>query len=148
MGIQHAQPGSSGWSVRGAMLVSSLAGLLTTDAFAAEAPAREAPAAGKTERCIPIHSIRQTKVVDDQTIIFYTTGNRNFMNRLSHNCGGLEMADSFSYKTSQSQLCNVDIITVLNRMGSSFAPGPSCGLGEFEPIDAGQLEELTGKRDR
>jgi hypothetical protein len=55
------------------------------------------------------------------------------------------MADSFSYRTSQSQLCSIDVISVLNRMGSDFAPGPSCGLGMFEPIDQKQLDELTRK---
>lgn len=101
--------------------------------------------AEKAERCIPINSIKQTKVLDDQSVIFYTNGNRNYLNRLPYSCGGLRMADSFMYRTSQSQLCSVDIITVLNRMGSNFAPGPSCGLGLFEEIDKEQLEALTKK---
>lgn len=125
-----------------AALILSLA---TTGASAAEAVADNTAAAGRTERCIPIRSIRQTKVIDDQTIVFYTAGNRNYRNRLPHSCSGLAIADSFSYRTSQSQLCSVDIISVLNRMGSDFAPGPSCGLGEFEAIDSKQLEELTRK---
>lgn len=109
-------------------------------------PARADDSPAGSERCIPIHSIKQTKVLDDQNIVFYTSNNRNFRNRLPHGCSGLAIADSFMYRTSQSQLCNVDIITVLNRMGSNFTPGPSCGLGMFEPLTAQQLEELTGKK--
>jgi hypothetical protein len=120
--------------------------LLAWTFAATEVMADDKPAVSTVaERCITINAIRQTKVVDDQTIIFYTTNNRNYKNRLPHRCGGLAIADSFSYSTSQSQLCSVDIITVLNRMGSNLTPGPSCGLGMFEAIDQRQLDELTGK---
>lgn len=120
---------------------AQLAGVLL---FGAPVHADEA-AAPEAERCIQIHSIRQTKVVDDQNVIFYTNNNRNYRNHLPYRCNGLAIADSFMYRTSQSQLCSVDVITVLNRMGSNFAPGPSCGLGMFEPLTEQQLEELTKK---
>lgn len=126
----------------GAALVATI--LLFSGSTAVHAD--DAPAAAeKAERCIPIRSIKQTKVLDDQSVIFYTNGNKNYVNRLPYSCGGLRMADSFMYRTSQSELCSVDIITVLNRMGSNFAPGPSCGLGMFEEVDKEQLEALTKK---
>jgi hypothetical protein len=78
-------------------------------------------------------------------VVFYTNGGHYYRNRLPHTCSGLKVADSFAYRTSQTQLCSVDIITVLNRMGSDFSRGPSCGLGEFEEISKKQLDELTGK---
>lgn len=131
-----------------ALILSLLATSATAATPAADSATGKTATAMQAERCITIRSIRQTKVVDDQTIIFYTTGSRNYKNRLPHSCSGLAIADSFSYKTSQTQLCSVDIITVLNRMGSDFSPGPSCGLGEFEPITREQLDELTNKSDR
>lgn len=131
-------PYALGAVVIGGVLLS-LAGPLRAD---------DTAAAEKAERCIPIRSIKQTKVLDDQSVLFYTNGNKNYLNRLPHSCGGLQMADSFMYRTSQSQLCSVDIITVLNRMGSNFMPGPSCGLGLFEEIDKAQLEALTEKPAR
>jgi hypothetical protein len=97
------------------------------------------------ERCITLRSIKQTKILDDQNILFYTSGNRNYKNRLPYPCGGLASADTFMYRTSESKLCSVDIITVLNKMSSSFMPGASCGLGVFEPVDQQQLDELTKK---
>jgi hypothetical protein len=99
----------------------------------------------KFERCVQLRSIKQTKILDDQNILFYTSNNKNYKNRLPYPCGGLASADSFMYRTSENKLCNVDLITVLNKLGSSFMPGPSCGLGMFEPLDQQQLDALTKK---
>ena len=155
MGIQMTGRGRGALFLATGLLLGAAVTLAAdTPASAPPAPAAQASAdsaaeAGeKAERCIQIRSIKQTKVVDDQTIIFYTAGNRNYKNRLPYTCGGLAIADSFMYRTSVSQLCSVDIITVLNRMGSNFAPGPSCGLGLFEQIDARQLDELTSRPAR
>jgi hypothetical protein len=46
------------------------------------------------------------------------------------------------YKTSLNELCNVDIITVLNSVGSGFLPGISCGLGNFYPITKENADTL------
>jgi hypothetical protein len=46
------------------------------------------------------------------------------------------------YRTSLSQLCNVDIITVLQNVGFGFLPGASCGLGMFRPVEALSAEAL------
>lgn len=87
---------------------------------------------GKVERCVNLRRIRSTKVVDDQHIIFKMSGKKAYLNTLTHKCPRLGFEKSFSYKTSISQLCNVDIITVLDTsMGMS---GPSCGLGKFEEL--------------
>ena len=44
---------------------------------------------------------------------------------------GFEQA--FSYRTSITQLCSVDIITVIDR-GAPGIAGPSCGLGQFQEV--------------
>ena len=85
------------------------------------------------ERCLPVHTIRRTKVVDNQNILFYTYTRKVYINHLPHTCTDLTMGDTFKYATSQSQLCNVDTITVLHETGSGWIPGASCGLGMFEP---------------
>jgi hypothetical protein len=46
------------------------------------------------------------------------------------------------YRVALSQLCNIDVITVLSDVGFGFIPSASCGLGEFQPIDAQLAEEL------
>lgn len=105
---------------------------------AAAVRADEQKSGGATERCLPIKSIKQTKVVDDQNILFYVSGGKVYTNHLPHSCSGLASADTFKYKTSQSELCNVDVITVLHRAGGSLMPGASCGLGEFAPATVQQ----------
>lgn len=96
--------------------------------------------------CIQLTQIRETKAVDDQTILVFAGPNRVFKNHLPHKCNGLSHADSYMYKTSQSQLCSLDVITVLNRFGGDFSKGPSCGLGTFELIDQKAADDLLSAK--
>ncbi|WP_034157130.1 hypothetical protein [Sphingomonas sp. ERG5] len=92
----------------------------------------EATPAGKSESCIPLVRIRQSHVRSDQVIDFEMNGGKVYRNTLPQSCPGLGFQESFSYKTSLSQLCSSDIITVLQSPPS--IPGPSCGLGQFQPV--------------
>ena len=94
----------------------------------------EATPIGDPVTCVQISRIRETRVRDDQTIDFIMNGGQVYRNRLPNRCPQLGFEEAFSYKTSISQLCNVDIITVINRGGSGIN-GPSCGLGEFQPVE-------------
>lgn len=85
------------------------------------------------KRCLMVTTIQRTKVVDDQNILFYTHNHKVYNNHLPYACSGLTAANTFKYATSQSQLCNVDIITVLNPISGGYMPGAACGLGSFEP---------------
>ncbi|WP_340313203.1 hypothetical protein [Rhizorhabdus argentea] len=87
---------------------------------------------GKALDCIPLRSIRNTRVRDDRTIDFYMNGNKVYRNTLPYRCPELGFEEKFSYATSQSQLCSVDIITVLH--SPPVMRGASCGLGKFQPI--------------
>ncbi len=51
---------------------------------------------------------------------------------LPNGCPGLGFEERFAYKTTIGQLCSTDIITVLRTGGIN---GPSCGLGEFVPVE-------------
>jgi len=118
-----------------AALAFSAAGVRAADAGGQEG------SGAKTEQCIPIMQIDHTKILDDQNVLFYMKNKKIYKNHLPNRCAGLKASDTFKYKTSQSQLCNVDIITVLNRTGGDFMPGPSCGLGLFEPYTPPPKEE-------
>jgi len=87
---------------------------------------------GEPVNCIPLRSIRETRVRDDSTIDFYMAGRRVYRNRLPLPCPSLGFEERFSYSTSLSQLCSVDSITVL--YSSPPQRGASCGLGKFQPI--------------
>ncbi|MBC7985918.1 MAG: hypothetical protein H7X93_04515 [Sphingomonadaceae bacterium] len=93
---------------------------------------------GEPVSCVPLRQIRSTEVHDDRTIDFRMTGGRTYRNTLPHDCPGLGFDEAFSYRTSLSQLCSVDIITVLRQPISSAIQGPSCGLGEFQPIETAE----------
>lgn len=89
---------------------------------------------GEAKSCVLIQNIRETRVIDDQTIDFYTRDNQVLRNRLPNSCPQLGFERAFTYTTSITQLCNVDIITVLLTT-SPLQRGASCGLGKFTPID-------------
>ena len=55
---------------------------------------------------------------------------------LPRECPGLERNDRFAYEARNSQLCDVDVITVLEQIGVSLTPSFTCRLGEFIPITA------------
>jgi len=90
--------------------------------------------AGEAVNCVQIQQIRNTDVLDDKTIDFHMLGGKIYRNTLPHSCPGLGFEQKFMYKTSLSQLCSVDIITVLQDAGGLHR-GASCGLGKFQPME-------------
>lgn len=93
---------------------------------------KAAKPSGKPVSCIPLTHIRESRVRDDQTIDFYMNGGTVYRNALPNSCPQLGFEKRFAYKTSLSQLCSTDIITVLVEPGISR--GASCGLGQFQPV--------------
>jgi len=98
----------------------------------------EATPVGEAVTCVPLRGIQSTRVHGDSVIDFHMNGGRVYRNTLPNSCPGLGFEERFAYQTSLSQLCNVDIITVLQTPG--LLPGPSCGLGKFQPV------KLTAKK--
>ncbi len=89
------------------------------------------PASGRN--CVQLSQIRETRVVDDRTIDFILRDRTVLRNTLPYACPNLGFERAFSYATSLSELCNVDIITVINNSGGGPRIGASCGLGNFVP---------------
>jgi hypothetical protein len=98
-------------------------------------PAAEVRLVGEAKSCVNLRSIRSTNVVDNQTIDFKVDGGRTLRNVLPYSCPSLKMQDAFSYRTSQNQLCSVDIIRVVNNYGGHLSEGAACGLGKFQQIE-------------
>jgi hypothetical protein len=67
---------------------------------------------------------------------------RMYLNTLPHGCPGMHPYDTYMFSTSLSQLCNLDIITILNLAGFGYLRGPSCGLGMFEPVTQEEVDAL------
>mgnify|MGYP007002854366 CR=1 FL=1 len=95
-------------------------------------PAAPAVAAAGAVDCLDIQRIRESRVVDDQTIDFVMRGGETYRSALPNKCPTLGFERAFSYNTSLSKLCTTDIITVVNTGGGPVR-GPSCGLGKFVP---------------
>lgn len=115
---------------------AALASSGLTVAYARDkAPAPEVRAVGAPKNCVSLTQIRSTKIIDNSTIDFRMAGGKTYRNTLPGNCPGLKSEDRFSYRTSLSQLCNVDIIRVLNDFGGRLQEGAGCGLGKFQQIE-------------
>lgn len=96
-----------------------------------------------TRSCLPIQTIRQTRVVDDKTVDFITRDGTVWRNTLPNACPMLGFERAFSYATSIPQLCSVDIITVFQQ-SYGVRQGASCGLGKFVNIGP----DTPANRDR
>jgi hypothetical protein len=96
--------------------------------------------------CINLMQIDHTRVVDEDTILFYMRGDDVYRNDLPNRCPGLDFDERFMYRVTLNQLCDVDVITVIDDLGFGFMAGASCGLGKFRPISEEEAEALTGRR--
>jgi hypothetical protein len=100
--------------------------------------------AGDPVNCVQTNQIRSTSVLDDQTIDFRMRNGQVMRNTLPSRCPGLGFSRAFSYRTTVGQLCNVDIITVVNQ-GGGPRTGASCGLGQFTPVKP-EAAEVSAQR--
>ncbi|MEY3703138.1 MAG: hypothetical protein RLZZ561_758 [Pseudomonadota bacterium] len=109
--------------------------LVTSPALAKQPSIPEARPTGKAVRCITISQIRESRVRSDQIIDFRVGTRQWYRNTLPQKCPSLGFEQRFSYRTSLSQLCSVDIISVLQDFGGRLSEGVSCGLGPFQPVE-------------
>lgn len=87
---------------------------------------------GETRQCVPLRYLRESTVIDDQTIFFRGMGRKGYINRMPNKCPRLAFEERFMYSTSIAQLCRHEIITVLDAFGRQWG---SCGLGTFEEME-------------
>ena len=129
------------------------------DSAARESAAPAASAAGNAKSgdfdrtptdCITPSNIRDTKVIDDSTILFYMRGGAKITYRtaLPHECPNLARENRFSYKVTMNRLCDSDLITVLEQYGAGLREGFTCRLGMFYPIPYEEAELLRKEHDK
>ncbi|MGI9329691.1 MAG: hypothetical protein ACR2QB_03160 [Gammaproteobacteria bacterium] len=120
--------------------------MLTCSGFAlADDADDEMPQRPGTRDCVSLAGLDRTRVVNDDTILFYMKGKIVYANTLPRTCRGLKRTDALSYSTSLSRLCNVDIISGLRSSAGSFYPAVRCGLGMFVPIEEDELALLLAE---
>ena len=65
------------------------------------------------ERCIRLNQLSSTEIVDDRNVLFYMRGDQVYLNSLPNRCPGLREERTFMYRTTHSQLSDLDVIAVL-----------------------------------
>lgn len=115
------------------LLAMACAPVAQEDDFVSDGPA--VTVVGEAQSCIPIAQLRQSRVRDDRTIDFEMVGDKVYRNILPSRCPRLGFEEAFTYATSLSQLCNTDIIYVLETTGGELRRGAACGLGDFVPVE-------------
>ena len=121
-------------------LAVSAALLTSTPLMADDQPFDRAPV-----DCVSVARVAKTDIIDDQTILFFMRGGKQiYQSHLPRKCPGLELEDRFAYRITTGRLCSIDTIKTLPRLG----PPVTCGLGEFQPITAEQVEELRAAHER
>lgn len=125
------------WMAMGAVL--ALAGCADTgvrrELGALERDVSRVPAAtpiGAVQSCIPLSSIRESRVRSNRVIDWIMNGGTVYRTTLDQDCPSLGFEQRFSYATSLSQLCSTDIITVFST--TPVQRGASCGLAPFQPV--------------
>jgi hypothetical protein len=100
-----------------ALLVGAPATAARTDRAAAGeeklAKALEGRVAGTPVSCIPLNQVRQSTVIDD-TAILYRIGSKIYLNR-PVNPTSLDDDDVLVTRTTGSQLCNLDVVRMVDR---------------------------------
>lgn len=109
------------------------------EAFAAS---KSEQSLGEAETCLDVYRIKETRIIDNQTILFIMRGGKRYLNRLPVPCAGLVVADGFGYSTSITKLCMQDHISVLS---PGSAPGNICMLGKFIPIESDMKDSALVK---
>ena len=99
-------------------------------------------------RCLTTRSIRRIRIVDDRNVLIYQNSNRIFHNVLRYNCNGLKRIGTFSYNSSDGNLCEGDGIAGINGAWDDVRPMPSCWIGMHRLISREEAQALRdgGKR--
>lgn len=116
---------------------------LTALTFSLAALSSAAPALAdgheeKTQQCIRLQNIKQTPVIDNQTILVEMRGKTYKRIDLLNRCSGLKIEGGFSYATSINQLCIQDSLRVLRS-------GGICMIKQIVDITAEEAKELRAK---
>jgi hypothetical protein len=95
------------------------------------ARALEGRTAGQPVDCLNLQDIQSSEIIDHTAILYRTSGDWLYVNRPRAGQSSLDDDDILLTDTHTSQLCSIDIVTLLDR-SSRFFSG-SVALGKFVP---------------
>ena len=96
-----------------------------------EAELRGYEPAGPPVSCVSMRTLQGNRSVGEGAIVFDGPVGRKWVNRPPAGCPTLDSGRALRVRTSSSQLCRNDIVTILDPVSGSEYGG--CGLGDFEP---------------
>ena len=125
------------------MMVRRLAMLALAATWVCAASAQET---ASPQECVNLLHVDSTYVVDDQAILFYMKNGEVLMNSLPSKCPTLKSEDRFMYRVRMNQLCRLDTVTVIYNAGFGLTEGPTCPIGDFQPVSADFASKLRAPK--
>ena len=129
----------------GATCAALLAAALTVPATAQQGEETEPTAAPTGPRsCLSHPNIDRTKILNARNIVFVTRDNTIYNNELPKECPNLKRRSLVNYGIQNGRMCAGDRFQVLWEVGpGNYQPAAMCQLGNFVPITATELDDLT-----
>lgn len=122
--------------------ISLSAATLLWAAPAVHAQEMEEEVTAESRSCIPTRSIRRIRILDDRNVLIYLSARRIYHNVLRNECRGLKRYGTFSYNSSDGQMCEGDGIAGYHGAWDDVRPIPQCWLGEHHRISKAQADAL------
>jgi hypothetical protein len=89
--------------------------------------------AGQPVSCVSLRNLEGNRSAGENAVIFDGPGGRLYVNRPPAGCPMLRHGRALTVRTTNSQLCRGDIVSVFDPgTGANYG---ACGLGDFEPYD-------------
>jgi hypothetical protein len=99
---------------------------------------RDYAQAGEPVSCVNLRNLGGNRSAGEGAIIFGGNAPRVYVNRPPAGCPALNSGRALQVRTSASQLCRGEIVTVFDPLnGIQFG---SCGLGDFTPYERRRAE--------
>ena len=127
---------------------SVLIAALTSISFPLNAQEIEEEVKPETRSCIPTRNIRRIRIIDDRNVLIYMSARRIYQNTLRNTCRGLKRYGTFSYNSSDGQMCEGDGIAGYHGAWEDVRPVPQCWLGTHQRISREQAKALRDSAKR
>lgn len=100
------------------------------------------------QSCLNRASIRRTKILNGQGILFVTRNGQHYHNPLPRECPSLNRNSVVNYGIVGDRVCAGGSFQVLWRVGMDLTPTFLCQLGLFVPVTADEAADLLALTDR
>jgi hypothetical protein len=100
---------------------------------------------GEPVSCVNSRDLRGNRSIGEDAIVFEGTGRRAWVNRPPAGCPALTSGRALQIRTTSTQFCRGDIVTVFDPTSGIEYGG--CGLGDFTPYERKSTLTSCGTTD-